>query len=70
MNPIMIDGTGMCGCCRVEVGGKMKFACVDGPEFDAHLINFDSAMMRGRMYQETERHKYEATCNLFKKEVK
>lgn len=70
MNPIMIDGTGMCGCCRVEVDGQMKFACVDGPDFDAHKINFDSAMMRGRMYGEIEKHKHEETCNLFKKEVK
>lgn len=70
MNPIMIDGTGMCGCCRVEVGGEMKFACVDGPDFDAHKINFDSAMIRGKMYSDIERHKYEATCNLFKKEVR
>ena len=70
MNPIMIDGTGMCGCCRVIVGGKMKFACVDGPDFDGHEIDFDSAMLRNAMYRPWEKHKYEETCNLFKKEVK
>jgi ferredoxin--NADP+ reductase len=69
MNPIMIDGTGMCGGCRLTVGGKMVFACVDGPEFDGHLIDFDEAMSRGNMYGEFERHKHEDTCNLFK-EVK
>ena len=66
MNPIMIDGTGMCGGCRVTVGGKMKFACVDGPEFDAHEIDFDDAMERASMYKEFERHAYEKECNLFK----
>lgn len=72
MNPIMIDGTGMCGCCRVSVGGKMKFACVDGPEFDGHLIDFDEAMSRSRTYIEfeTAARKREESCNLFKKEVK
>jgi len=70
MNPIMIDGTGMCGGCRLTVGGKTVFACVDGPEFDGHLIDFDEAMARSNAYGEFERHKYEATCNLFKKEVK
>lgn len=70
MNPIMIDGTGMCGCCRVMVGGKMKFACVDGPDFDGHEIDYDSAMLRNAMYRPWERHKYEETCNLFKQEVK
>lgn len=69
MNPIMIDGTGMCGGCRVTVGGKMKFACVDGPEFDAHEIDFDDAMERATMYKEFEKHAYEKECNLFK-EVK
>ena len=54
LNPIMIDGTGMCGCCRVNVGGKTKFACVDGPEFDAHLIDFDSLMLRNSFYIEEE----------------
>ena len=69
MNPIMIDGTGMCGGCRLSVGGKMVFACVDGPEFDGHQIDFDEAMSRSNMYYGFERHKHEATCNLFK-EVK
>ncbi len=69
MNPIMIDGTGMCGGCRLTVGGKMKFACVDGPEFDGHEIDFDEAMSRSRTYAEFEAHEREATCNLFKKEV-
>ena len=70
MNPVMIDGTGMCGGCRLTVGGQTKFACVDGPEFDGHLVDFDEAMKRGASYKEWERHKYEKTCNLFKKEVK
>ena len=69
MNPIMIDGTGMCGGCRLTVGGEMKFACVDGPEFDGHLIDFDEAMSRARTYAEFEAHEREKTCNLFKKEV-
>lgn len=66
MNPIMIDGTGMCGGCRLTVGGESKFACVDGPEFDGHLVDFDEAIARSAMYREQERHSYEATCNLFK----
>ena len=66
MNPIMIDGTGMCGGCRLTVGGETKFACVDGPEFDGHLIDFDEAMSRGRMYQDFERRAYDAACNLFR----
>ena len=70
MNPIMIDGTGMCGCCRVTVGGEMKFACVDGPDFDAHLIDFDEAMKRSRTYAEFEAKAREKHCNLFKKEVR
>ena len=69
MNPVMIDGTGMCGGCRLSVGGKTVFACVDGPEFDGHLIDFDEAMARSDAYSAFERHKYEQTCNLFKKEV-
>ena len=69
MNPIMIDGTGMCGGCRLSVGGKTVFACVDGPEFDAHQIDFDEAMSRGAVYKEFEAHRREKTCNLFKKEV-
>ena len=69
MNPIMIDGTGMCGGCRLSVGGKTKFACVDGPDFDGHQVDFDEAMERGTMYKEFERHAYEETCNLLNKEV-
>ena len=65
MNPIMIDGTGMCGGCRLSVGGKMKFACVDGPEFDGFMVDFDEAIARSKTYKE---HEAEA-CNLFKKEV-
>lgn len=68
MNPVMIDGTGMCGGCRLTVGGRVKFACVDGPDFDGHQVDFDEAMSRGGNYREWERHKYEETCNLFKKE--
>ncbi len=70
MNPIMIDGTGMCGGCRLSVGGEAKFACVDRPEFGGHLVDFDEAMSRGAMYREFERHAHEETCNLFKQEVK
>lgn len=70
MNPIMIDGTGMCGGCRLTVGGETKFACVDGPDFDGHLVDFDEAMERGTMYKEFETEKREEVCNLFKKEVK
>ena len=70
MNPIMIDGTGMCGGCRLTVGGETKFACVDGPEFDGHLVDFDEAMARGAMYRDFELHAREETCNLFKQEVK
>ena len=69
MNPIMIDGTGMCGGCRLTVGGETKFACVDGPDFDGHLVDFDEAMTRGATYKEFERKAHEETCNLFKKEV-
>lgn len=68
MNPIMIDGTGMCGGCRLTVGGQTKFACVDGPEFDGHLIDFDEAMARGAMYRPFERNAHDKVCNLFKKE--
>lgn len=70
MNPIMIDGTGMCGGCRLTVGGETKFACVDGPDFDGHLVDFDEAIERGSMYKEFERHAYSEACNLFNKEVK
>ena len=67
MNPIMIDGTGMCGGCRLTVGGETKFACVDGPDFDGHLVDFDEAMERGSMYKPFERHAHDEACNLFKK---
>ena len=70
MNPIMIDGTGMCGGCRLTLnqdGKKVtKFACVDGPEFNGYEIDFDEAISRGKMYWDFERHAYEETCNLFK----
>ncbi|MBR6741697.1 MAG: sulfide/dihydroorotate dehydrogenase-like FAD/NAD-binding protein [Clostridia bacterium] len=69
MNPVMIDGTGMCGGCRLTVGGETKFACVDGPDFDGFLVDFDEAMNRGATYRDFERHAYEESCNLFKKEV-
>jgi ferredoxin--NADP+ reductase len=66
MNPIMIDGTGMCGGCRLTVGGEMKFACVDGPDFDGHQVDFDEVIRRSGMYKETERKHHEDACNLFK----
>lgn len=66
MNPIMIDGTGMCGGCRLTVGGKTKFACVDGPDFDGFEVDFDEAIERSSMYKEFERKEHEKTCNLFK----
>ena len=66
MNPIMIDGTGMCGGCRLTVGGETKFACVDGPDFDGDLVDFDEAMARGTMYRPFEAKAREAACNLFK----
>lgn len=69
MNPIMIDGTGMCGGCRLTVGGETKFACVDGPDFDGTLVDFDEAMKRGSMYKEFELRAREKECNLLKKEV-
>lgn len=67
MNPIMIDGTGMCGGCRLTVGGKTRFACVDGPDFDGHEVDFDETMERASMYKDFERHAHEEACNLFKK---
>ena len=70
LNAIMIDGTGMCGGCRVSVGGETKFACVDGPDFDGHKVDWDESLKRGKMYFDWERHKHEETCNLFNKEVK
>ena len=73
MNPIMIDGTGMCGGCRLvlNIDGKQvtKFACVDGPDFNGYEVDFDDAMSRSRMYSDFEKHAYEETCNLYKKEV-
>ncbi len=69
MNPVMIDGTGMCGGCRLLVGGEMRFACVDGPEFDAHLVDFDDAIRRSSMYRDFEKREREKACNLFSKEV-
>ena len=69
MNPIMIDGTGMCGGCRLMVGGEMKFACVDGPDFDGHQVDFDEALSRSNIYGDFEKHAYEEACNLFNKEV-
>ena len=66
MNPIMVDGTGMCGACRLTVGGEVKFACVDGPDFDAHKIDFDEVINRSRIYKEQER-KRDENCNLLKK---
>ncbi|MDQ0363328.1 sulfide/dihydroorotate dehydrogenase-like FAD/NAD-binding protein, partial [Breznakia pachnodae] len=69
MNPIMIDGTGMCGCCRLTVGGEMKFACVDGPDFDGHLVDFDEAISRSRQYMKFEAQARDEDCNLFHKEV-
>ena len=66
MNPIMIDGTGMCGGCRLTVGGKTKFACVDGPDFDGHEVDFDEAVARAAMYRSFERQAHEDTCNLYK----
>jgi ferredoxin--NADP+ reductase len=69
MNPIMIDGTGMCGGCRLSVGGQTKFACVDGPDFDGHAVDFDEAIERASMYHDFERQAHErATCRLLKKE--
>ena len=70
MNPIMVDGTGMCGGCRLTVGGETKFACVDGPDFDGDLVDFDEAMARGTMYRPFEAHAREAACNLLNQEVK
>ena len=69
MNPIMIDGTGMCGGCRLTVGGTTKFACVDGPDFDGHEVDFDEAIERSSMYRPFERKAHEETCNLLKNEV-
>ena len=64
LNPIMVDGTGMCGGCRVQVGEEMKFACVDGPEFDGHLVDFQGLMARGRMYRTQEAKEKDHICNI------
>ncbi len=64
LNPIMIDGTGMCGGCRVQVGDETKFACIDGPEFDGHLVDFASLMLRQRMYRKEEAEAEDHVCNL------
>ena len=69
MSPVMIDGTGMCGGCRLSVGGETKFACVDGPDFDGHKVDWNIAVKRNQMYAQFEKHKYEETCNLLNKEV-
>lgn len=69
MNPIMIDGTGMCGGCRLTVDGETKFACVDGPDFDGFKVDFDEVIHRASYYKEFERKAHDKTCNLFKKEV-
>ena len=70
MSPIMIDGTGMCGGCRLTVGGETKFACVDGPDFDGQKVDWDLAVKRNQMYHDFEVRKHEEVCNLFKQEVK
>ena len=69
MNPIMVDGTGMCGACRVTVGGEVKFACVDGPDFDAHKIDFDEVINRTRIYKDQEKHCDETNCNMIKQSI-
>ena len=69
MNPVMVDGTGMCGGCRITVGGETKFACVDGPDFDGHLVDFDEAISRSKMYAGFESSKREDACRLFSKEL-
>ena len=69
MNPLMVDGTGMCGGCRLTVGGKVKFACVDGPDFDGHQVDFDEAIARSSAYRSQEGRAREEHCNLFQKEV-
>lgn len=69
MNSLMIDGTGMCGGCRLSVGGTQKFTCIDGPDFDGHLVDFDEAIKRSQTYKPEEETGRESTCNLFKKKV-
>ena len=70
LNPIMVDGTGMCGCCRLTVAGKTRFACVDGPDFDGHEVDYDEILKRASTYKEFEAKEREKACNLFKKEVR
>lgn len=65
LNPIMVDGTGMCGCCRVTVDGKIRFACIDGPDFDGHLVDFDELMLRNQFYRKQEAADKEHVCKLF-----
>ena len=69
MSPIMIDGTGMCGGCRLSVGGEMKFACVDGPDFDGFQVDWNLAVKRNQMYRDFETHKHEEVCDLYRKEA-
>ena len=69
MNPVMVDGTGMCGGCRLTVGGQTKFACVDGPDFDGHRVDFDEAISRNRIYEDFEKREHEKSCRLFRQEV-
>ena len=69
MSPIMIDGTGMCGGCRLSVGGEMNFACVDGPDFDGFQVDWNLAVKRNQMYRDFEMHKHEEVCNLYRKEA-
>ena len=69
MNPIMIDGTGMCGGCRLTVGGKVKFACVDGPDFNGYEVDFDEAISRAGAYRDFEKKERDAACNLLNKEI-
>ena len=69
MSPIMIDGTGMCGGCRLSVGGEMKFACVDGPDFNGFQVDWNLAVKRNQMYRDYEMHKHEEVCNLYRKEA-
>jgi len=70
MSPVMVDGTGMCGGCRISVGGETKFACVDGPDFDGHKVDWNIAVKRNQMYGAFEKHKYEDACNLLNQEVR
>jgi len=69
MNPLMVDGTGMCGGCRITVDGKIKFACVDGPDFDGAKVDFEEAISRNNIYRDFEKHHYEEACNLLNKQV-